>query len=246
MRSLNCSNRKLNLSLLSVYLPFFLLSLSLSGCSTKAIPGPDKQGAGVLQGAALGATSGAIVGAQVGAGTGPGLFVGAGFGALAGSVKGILLDNIEEKQLELAEQIKLQRELASVHELLREHYERRLELHPTRDIYPADWFFFGDESKLKPRASRLVEVIARLNKERLPWSRMAVTSYVVSKDEDAYFSQHLARIRAKEIVNEMIRAGLDPRRIEPRAVLVEAPVLVDPQDDANRYYQAIELIPLDY
>jgi len=38
---------------------------------------------------------------------------------------------------------------------------------------------------------------------------------------------------------------VEPRRLETRAVVVDAPVLIDPNDNPTRYNQAIEIIPVD-
>ena len=226
---------------------FVLLSviISLSACSTKPYPGPDKQGAGEISGAATGAGAGAVTGFQLGVGAGPGAFVGAGLGAVAGGIQGFANDQQEENLLSLSAQTHRERETAMVHEVLNDHYRRRMELHPTRDIFPADLFFDGDNVRLRPEARALVKALAHMNKERLPWSRLAVTSYVRASDNKSFFAKHLAEKRAREICDYMIRGGLEPRRLVPRAVIIEAPVLIDPDDAPGRYNQAVELIPLD-
>jgi hypothetical protein len=43
----------------------------------------------------------------------------------------------------------------------------------------------------------------------------------------------------------MVRAGIEPRRLETRVIVVDAPVLIDPFDSPTRYNQAIEIIPID-
>ena len=68
-----------------------LVLLLLAGC-VGPYPGPDKQGAGLVQGAAVGAGAGAVTGSQLAAGTGPGALVGAGVGAVAGSIQGFAKD----------------------------------------------------------------------------------------------------------------------------------------------------------
>ena len=222
------------------------LALCLAGCSSVPHPGPDKQGAGMLSGAAVGAGAGAVTGFQVSAGTGPGAFVGAGMGAVAGGLQGLADDMAEENMLKVAAQTRQERERALVHETLEDHYRRRMQLHPTRDIYPADLFFFGDETKLRSSAVPLIEEIARLNKQRLPWSRLEVIAYNRSNDgEKSYFARHLAEQRSRKLAAQFVRAGIEPRRIEARGVIVDAPLLIDPADRADRYNQAIEIVPLD-
>jgi len=215
-----------------------------SACAP-ATPGPDKQFAGTLEGAALGAGSGAITGFHVAAASGPGAAIGAGFGAVVGGIQGLIADQEEEAMLALAAANRGERSRAQVHEILSEHYQRRLELHPTRDIYPADIFFDGDEVELKPEAIALVDEIARLNKRRLPWSRLVVASYAKSSSADSEFGRHLTERRSRAIGDQLVRAGIEPRRIVTRPVLVEEPILIDPHDKISRYNQAIEIIPVD-
>lgn len=207
--------------------------------------GPDKQFAGTLQGAATGAGAGAVTGAQLAAGTGPGALIGAGFGAVAGAIQGIGKDDVEEDVLLLSKDIRRERSRAVAQEILSEHYQRRVELHPTRDIYPADLFFYGDEVKLRPSAVPIVREMARLNKERLAWSRLVVAAYAKASDDDSEFARHLAERRSRELCDQFVRAGIEPRRLETRAVVMNIPILIDPYDRPDRYSQAIELIPLD-
>lgn len=217
----------------------------LIGC-TQAVEGPDKQFAGTLQGAATGAGAGAITGFQMSAGAGPGAAVGAGFGALAGAVQGIVQDVTEEEQLRIAAETRGAREVARAHAVLEDHYRRRLALHPSRDIFPADVFFDGDRADLRPGARALVQEIARLSKRHKPWARLIVAAYVrgdisTERAEESY-AERLAVRRAEAIGDELVRAGLEPRRIMGRGMTIEAPLVIDPDDSSGRYNQAIELI----
>lgn len=221
------------------------------GC-TGAVRGPDKQFSGGLQGAVTGAGAGAITGFQLGVGSGPGALVGAGLGAVAGGIHGATRDSAEEGTLKLSKMTQVERQRAVVHETLQDHLTRRLELHPSRDIYPADLFFNGDDTKLCAQGLPLVRELARLSKHRMPWSRLAVTAYVRGEDTEARgatkeesYSMRLAELRAREIADHLVRSGLQPRRIEARAVVVDAPLLKDPLDHPDRYSQAIELVYLD-
>jgi outer membrane protein OmpA-like peptidoglycan-associated protein len=136
------------------------------------------------------------------------------------------------------------RELAWVQEVLAEHYARRLEIHPNRDIFPADWFFHGDSVKLKPEAYLLVSEIAKMQKQRVPWSRIVVAAYNTAPSESKY-SEFLTKNRAKSIARQFITSGVEPRRVMTRALTLDAPVLVDPDDHPFRYKQAIEIIAID-
>lgn len=221
-----------------------LVGVSIGACAP-ATPGPDKQFAGSLEGAALGAGSGAITGFHVAAASGPGAAIGAGFGAVVGGIQGLIADQEEEAMLALAAASRGERARAQVHEILSEHYQRRLELHPTRDIYPADLFFDGDGVTLKREAIPLIEEIARLNRRRLSWSRLVVASYTKSSSPDSEFGRHLTERRSQAIGDQLVRSGIEPRRIVIRAVLIDEPVLIDPNDKISRYNQAIEIIPVD-
>lgn len=224
----------------------FLLAAAVAcvGCAP-ATPGPDKQFAGTLEGAALGAGSGAVTGFHVSAAAGPGAAIGAGFGAVVGGIQGLMADQEEAAMLALAAQSRGERERARVHEILNEHFQRRLELHPTRDIYPADLFFDGDGASLRPGAEALLDEIARLSKRRLPWSRLAIASYAKSSSKDSEFARHLNERRSQAIGDRLVRAGIEPRRVVTRAVVLDQPILIDPHDKISRYNQAIEIIPLD-
>lgn len=236
-----------------MHLPVSLLPVSflLAACagllSACAGPtrGPDKQFAGGLEGAATSAGAGAIYGAQVGAGSGVGVAVGAGIGAVAGSIQGFAQDQLEEDLLDLNEQTRVERDRAMAQRIIAENYQRRLEIHPTREIYPADLFFSSDNVTLTELGRMLVRELARMNTERLPWSRFAVASYVRSSDKESTFAHYLAEKRAIAIGDALVREGFDPRRVIARGVVMEGPLLLDPRDAPERYNQAIEFIPLD-
>jgi outer membrane protein OmpA-like peptidoglycan-associated protein len=215
------------------------------GCSSQPVPGPDKlashEGVGILQGAG----AGAITGVQVGAGAGPGVAVGVGFGAIAGAIQGLLKDAEEEQEIRTTLQIKAATGRVKAQDILARHYKQRMEMHPGRDIYPADLFFQGDSAKMCPTGVEIVKEIARLNEFRLPYSRLVIASYAKSIGPDSAYATHLTERRSREFVNQLVRAGVEPRRLETRAVVVDAPVLLDPLDDPTRYNQAIEIIAMD-
>jgi hypothetical protein len=226
-------------------LPSLLTAVLVSGCSTKPVAGPDKMFAGEMTGALQGAGAGAVTGLQVGAGTGPGAAVGAGFGFVAGAISGMLNDRSEEWSIKTAKQIRDENNRAVAQETLADHYKRRMSLHPTRDIFPADLFFRGDSVTMCPSGKLLVRELVRTNALRLPYSRLAVATYIKASDMNSEFARYLSEHRAKTLVNEFTKAGFEPRRLVARPVVVDAPVLVDPLDHPARYNQAVEIIPLD-
>jgi hypothetical protein len=192
-----------------------------------------------------GAGAGAITGAQLSAGAGPGVAVGAGFGAVVGLIQGAMADSSENIDRKLAGELKREKKRSFAQEVLAEHYKRRMAIHPARDIFPADIFFSGDSVKMCPSGVSVVEEIARMNEFRLPYSRLIIASYAKAVKPDSGYAEHLTEERAKEFVNQMVRAGIEPRRLETRVIVVDAPVLIDPFDSPTRYNQAIEIIPID-
>lgn len=84
-----------------------------------------------------------------------------------------------------------------------------------------------------------------MNESRLPYSRLVVAVYAKAATPESAYAQHLTEKRSREFVNQLVRAGVEPRRLETRAVVVNAPVLIDPLDNPTRYNQAVEIIPVD-
>ena len=221
------------------------VAFAVIGCSSKPVPGPDKLGRDEGLGAIQGAGAGMVVGAQVGAGTGPGAAIGAGFGAIAGAINGLVKDSLEDAEVKSEAELKATQSRIVAQDVLAQHYEMRMQMHPGRDIYPADIFFKGDSAKMCPQGVAVVKEIARMNEFRLPYSRIIVASYAKSSDPDSAYVSHLTERRSREFVNQLVRAGVEPRRLETRAVVVDAPVLIDPRDNPTRYNQAIEIIAVD-
>ncbi|MCB0310904.1 MAG: hypothetical protein KDD42_06705 [Bdellovibrionales bacterium] len=221
-----------------------VLMIALSACAGPQ-RGPDKQFGQALGSAAVGAGAGAVTGFQISSATGPGAAVGAGLGAVAGGIQGFARDQAEESLLDTAAGTQAQRRVAQAHEVLQEQYRRRLDLHPTREIYPADLFFYGDEAKLRSGARDLLREIASLNKTRLGWSRLAIVSYVRATTKNSRFAQFLAEKRSKEICDALVTSGLEPRRMRARGVVIKGPLLIDPNDNPARFNQAVEIVPMD-
>ena len=222
----------------------FALSCVLVACAP-AQPGPDKQFAGYLEGAATGAGTGAVTGLQVGAGTGPGALLGAGLGAVAGGIRGAVHDVSEDSTHETAVATIEARKIAWAQEVLQDQYKKRLDLHPSREIYPADIFFNGAGSRLTAGGQAIVDELCKLNSKRLPWTRLVIASYIKGDSSVEGPSFELAKRRSMAIFNGFVRSGMDPRRLESRAVVMDTPILLDPYDDPLRYSQAVELIALE-
>jgi outer membrane protein OmpA-like peptidoglycan-associated protein len=217
-----------------------------AACSRQPVHGPDKAFSSTAVGALEGAGAGAVMGFQMSAATGPGAAIGAGFGAAAGMIHGVVKDGFEDTQIETAAKLRDAVRRTEAQEALADHYRRRMALHPARDIYPADLFFSGDSAKMCSRGISMIHEVARLNEYRLPYSRLVVAAYAKSTGSaDTTYVQHLTDRRSREVVNQLIQAGIEPRRLETRSVIIEGPLVIDPQDDPTRYNQAIEIIPID-
>lgn len=234
----------------SVARNFIALAVASAICGCLPIqntpkPGPDKQSAGTFLGAATGAGAGAVAAAQVSSSAGAGVFVGMGFGAIYGMLTGLGIDALEEDQLRREDERRRIEEVAWAQEVLAEHYQRRMELHPSRDIFPADLFFMGDNTKIRPDAHLLLREIAKLTKNRMPWSRIVVASYATTKGPDETYAKYLTETRAEALAQELVRGGIEPRRVQAQGIPMSEPLLVDPDDSPGRYRQAIEIIAVD-
>lgn len=222
-----------------------LIAFVLIGCTGKVVRGPDKSGLAMARGAAIGAGTGAVTGFHVAAASGPGVAIGAGLGAVAGAVNGAFSDLEESEVAKLKQEIEDEQERASTHHLLAEQMERRLRMHPTREIYPADIFFEGDEVTLSKQGHSIVKELSRINKTRKPWSRIIVAAYVKATDPESNYAKHLSEKRARNIGDDLIRSGIEAHRVLTRAVVLDQPILVDPQDESDRFSQSVEIILID-
>ncbi len=230
----------------AVWIALLVSPLLFTSCASKPVPGPDKQGAGTLSGAAMGAGSGAVIGAQLTAGTGPGAAVGAGMGAIFGALHGIATDLLEDEEILQMEEVERLKVQAWVQETLAEHYDRRLAVFPGREIFPADVFFEADNSLMSSRARVLAREIGKRAKGEMPWSRILITSYSTSSDPESTYAKRINEQRVQELALQFVKAGMEPRRISTRTVTLSSPLVLDPNDSPGRYRQAIEFLPLDY
>lgn len=225
-----------------------LLLAGVVGCSPLASsprPGPDKQGEGLLTGAALGAGSGAVTGAQFSASAGPGAFIGAGLGGIFGALSGLGVDLLEEDEITRAEELQKLQIKSWIQEVLAEHYAARLTLFPNREIFPADVFFHADSAELTEPSRLLARELGKRFQTRMPWSRIAVTSYITASDEGESFGNSINEKRAQAIALQFVKAGIQPRRVATQSVILEKPLVADPYDSPGRYRQAVEFVLLD-
>jgi outer membrane protein OmpA-like peptidoglycan-associated protein len=160
-------------------------------------------------------------------------------------VRGAVQDAQEEEELRLARAIEQAEQRSAAQHLIAEYYNKRIQWHPARDLFPADVFFEEDKVVLSDSGKAIVDELGIMNKERFPWSRFGVVVYVKSNRKDSTYATYIAEHRALEIVNRLIRAGLEPRRVEAHGKIVSEEVFRDPDEVGQRYAQAVEFIPLD-
>ena len=224
-----------------------LFAVIFSSCAdySKPIPGRDKQGAGLLSGAIMGAGSGMITGGQFAASVGPGAFIGMGFGALWGSLYGLGIDVLEEEDLYILSQVARNEDEVAAQYILLEHFELKSELHPGRDIFPADVFFKKDEVSLSRSGNAVAQVFSKMLAKRNPASRIEIIIYQVSKDENSTYAKYLGRKRGVAVGNALVKAGIEPRRLVFKSITLDNPLVFDQYDRAERYYQAVEFALVD-
>ncbi len=242
MKKINISPRRVKICFLFLLTFVFLHSCS---SSTKPVSGPDKQGLGLITGGLLGAGSGMITGAQLSAPSGPGVVIGAAFGAVWGSLHGLGMDLLEEEELRLLYEVDRLQEDIWVQNVLISHYERKTEIHPERDIFPADEFFVGDNVNISAGGKLIARAIAKRYMLQSSSSRVLITSYQTSHGKDSFYSSYLGKRRAQAIAREFVIAGLEPRRFVLKSVHLRSPLVYDPYDSPNRYDQAVEFSLLD-
>lgn len=239
---------KLTIKISKLLKPLLVISLlTVSSCTSTSepIPGPDKQGSGLLTGALLGAGSGMITGAQLGAATGPGALIGAAFGAAWGSVSGFGIDLIEEEEIRLIKDIdRLHEEVWAQHSLV-SHYERKKDLYPGRDIFPSDEFFNGDGVTLSHGGALIIKALAKRYASLSASSRVQITSYQTVHDTESGFANYLGSRRTQALALEFSSSGLNPRRLVLRSVRLSSPLVIDPYDAPERYSQAVEFSLID-
>jgi outer membrane protein OmpA-like peptidoglycan-associated protein len=235
--------------MMTTFLPRFSLCmlLGLTACSPSSTlrPDGDREPAGAVQGALTGAGAGAVTAFQVSSPTGPGAFVGAGIGAVAGAIQGAQSDEEERALIQMQKETVRLQYRAEVQAILERYLARRIELHPSRDIFPADLFFSADGVKLTKQGDELVHELARLNKDRLPWSRLVIGSYAKANDDSSIYASYLTKRRAIALGDAFVKYGIEPRRIETRPVVINGPLVVAAGEPPLRYAQVIELIAVD-
>jgi hypothetical protein len=224
---------------------YFLSYLLLASCVAGPQAGPDKQGYGLVSGALIGGASGVITGAQLGVATGPGAFIGAGLGGLWGSLKGLGLDILEEEDLRLLETLSENEDDVWAQYAFLEHLERKNDLFPSRDIFPADSFFKGDTVDLSQEGEILTKYLARKVFCQNSHSRIQITTYIQTKDSASPFTKHITKKRSEALALALSLNGIEPRRVVIQTVSISSPLVDDKYDSYHRYSQAVEFALVD-
>jgi outer membrane protein OmpA-like peptidoglycan-associated protein len=195
---------------LSIGSSVILLTL-VSGCA-QPLSTREK---GVLAGGGLGAATGAIIGAGVG-NPGAGAAIGGALGGLGGGLVG---DQLQQRDLTLADQRRAldqqRQELAHNRELLEDLRGRNLEATETdRGVVvnlPDVLFEFG-QARLTPEARSKTRDMAQIFTTQARDRQIAVEGHTDAIGSES-FNQALSEERAAQVASALIADGVDSRRI---------------------------------
>lgn len=188
-----------------------LLCTLLAGCA-QPLSTREK---GVLTGGGLGAATGAIIGAGVG-NPGAGAAIGGALGGLGGGLVG---DQLQKRDLTLAEQRRAldqqRQELARNRELLEDLRRQNLDATETeRGVMvnlPDILFEFG-QARLTPEAWEKTRDMAQIFTTRARDRHISVEGHTDAVGSEA-FNQELSEQRAEQVASALISEGIDPQRI---------------------------------
>ncbi len=192
------------------------------------------------------AGGGALAGAKLGVGALPGAGVGLASAALISAIQSFVINRTDDSLLRLENSLKTAKYSSTGQQLLLSYWEIRNKYFPSRDIFPAEFFFEVDSTNLSSLGKGLLQEIYLLNKDRFPWSRFGIISYVTTTDDRNNFSKDLAVKQVRVIGSYLISLGLNPRRVSASASLTDRPLVQtnDPNID-KMFFNAIEFVPLD-
>ena len=188
---------------------------------------------GVLAGGGLGAATGAIVGAGVGD-PGAGAAIGGALGGLGGGLVG---DQLQQRDLTLADQRRAleqqHQELARNRELLEDLRHRNLEATETeRGVVvnlPDVLFEFG-QARLTPEARSKTRDMAQIFTTQARDRHIAVEGHTDAIGSET-FNQALSEQRAEQVASALIADGVDPDRITSKGYGERYPVAANTYQD---------------
>jgi outer membrane protein OmpA-like peptidoglycan-associated protein len=197
-----------------------------------------------------GAISGGITGSQLASATGPGVAIGAALGGLAGGAID-LARNSQSQELDLAQsELATEEERARSQAIINSFLSRRLNEHSARALYPADLFFAFDGINLTSDGEALLKELSAIYLKSAPWSRLRVVVYMQEREHVAVsqdsFALRSAELRARAIGDNLVKNGIEGRRVDARVARVETPLyLRGAGENPGRYSQAVEFIEVD-
>lgn len=220
------------------------LILVLTSCSPRYTNLDKQSDLFVSQALGLGA-SGAITAIKLGNPAAIGAGVGLATAGLLSSIQSFAVARVEESLLKLESDAHFLLRSAVGQQILVSYLDIKRQYHPNRDIFPASLFFHPDSTTLTFEGQSLLTEIYNLNKDRAPWSRFGVISYVTTSDKNNEYSNDLVVRQTKEIGNYLLKLGLNPRRITLLGAFTNRPIVNVPPEIQSEYFNCIEFVPLD-
>jgi outer membrane protein OmpA-like peptidoglycan-associated protein len=190
---------------------------------------------GVLAGGGLGAATGAIIGAGVG-NPAAGAAIG---GALGGIGGGLVGDQLQQRDLTLAEQQRAideqRQELARNRELLEDLRRQNLEATETeRGVVvnlPDVLFEFG-QAQLTPAAQGKTRDMARIFTTQARDRRLSIEGHTDAIGSES-FNQTLSQQRADNVAAALVMAGVDSQRITSKGFGERYPIAPNSLQDGR-------------
>lgn len=198
----------------------------------------------VSQAIGMGA-SGAITAIKLGNPAAIGVGVGVASAGLLSAIQSYAVSRVDESLLKLESDVAFLLKSAVGQQIIVSFLDVKQKYHPNRDIFPASVFFNPDSTTLSFEGQSLLTEIYNLNKNRAPWSRFGIISYVTTSDKNNEFSNDLVIRQTKEIGNYLLRLGLNPRRITLLGAFTDRPIVNAPPEIQSEYFNCIEFVPLD-
>ncbi|MCS6961676.1 MAG: hypothetical protein NZT61_04140 [Deltaproteobacteria bacterium] len=189
--------------------------------------------------------AGALTSLELGSGVVPGAAVGLLTSGFLSAIEAFSLSRSDESLLQLEAKTSFAVRSAVGQRVILEYLETKKKFHPNRDIFPAKFFFESDSSRLSETGRALLTEIYNLNKDRFPWSRFGIISYVASSVSENDYTQYVIVSQTKAIGNYLVQLGLNPRRITLLGAVITRPLIETDPEIQKEYLNCIEFVPLD-
>ncbi len=217
-----------------------VLFVALTACQGQQIK---KRDAGAATGGVIGAGLGAIIGNQVGS-SGAGVAIGAAMGAIAGGVVGNELDDQDAAHEQVEQRLGAnQRIIDENQRMIDDLRGRGADVRSTARgvvVNLPDVLFEFNRSDLKSGALRAAEEIAEVV-NRYPARHISVEGHTDSVGTINY-NQRLSEDRARAVVSELARKGVQARRLSARGFGESAPVASNRTPEGRAKNRRVEVI----